>query len=133
MATPVSLRDLPATITDLVAGRPASEFPGVTLRASWGHESFESSPVLASFTGPPGERRWATSLIERNYHLIWPEEGSPSLYDLSRDPHELVNLARDPAHAEIVRCMRLVLDSISAAGRGEQALTRPCAWPVEAM
>jgi iduronate 2-sulfatase len=45
---------------------------------------------------------------ERWRYAEW-EDGSAMLFDHTRDPHELKNLANDPAHAEIVAKMKRLL------------------------
>ena len=52
------------------------------------------------------------------------------LYDTDADPHEVVNLADDPAHVETLRTMRAVLDAELAATGDAGAILEP--WPVVA-
>ena len=61
-------------------------------------ESPEARPVLADYTA---EGALAPILMVRDgeLKLIWSEADPPLLFDLARDPHELSNVADDPAYA----------------------------------
>jgi arylsulfatase A-like enzyme len=107
--TPVSLRDIPATVFDLL-GRPGrSEFPGRSLAGSWiGEASFEdaSGPILSEIEAPPDDdpngglspaaRGPMTSVVDREFHYIRGGDGREELYDLENDPAESRDLARSP-------------------------------------
>jgi arylsulfatase A-like enzyme len=59
-----------------------------------------------------------------------PKPAMCALYDLQQDPHEDVNLAADPAHAETVRAMHRRLLSIMRADGDPLAEDYPPAPPV---
>jgi arylsulfatase A-like enzyme len=50
------------------------------------------------------------ALRYRDYKYVFNGGDLEELYDLAADPHELTNLAPDPAHAGLLREMRLRLD-----------------------
>lgn len=60
------------------------------------------------------------------YHGVWDD---PELFDLTNDPLERHNLARDPAQAERVSAMRTSLfDQLSATGGMQIPLRVPTGW-----
>jgi len=109
---PVSLRDVPATILDLV-GMDASRFPGRSLAASWRPGGAPSSPaLLAEVSGrtfrPPGypvRHGDMNSIMTDQWHFIRRGDGKTELYDVASDPWE----TRDRAAQE-----RTVADSLDA-------------------
>ena len=109
VSDPVSLRDLPATVVDLLGLSAGSPFPGRSLAAFW-----SSAPGAAdSRRSPPPSRSrpQADAFQPRPPGPVehardsrcpwWPRAGITSgtargleqLYDLRRDPSELHNLA----------------------------------------
>ena len=46
---------------------------------------------------------------ERWRYAAW-DDGGAMLFDRQKDPHELKNLAQDPAHAKVVKEMKALLD-----------------------
>ena len=60
-------------------------------------------------------RQWArmyeSGELDASQSRFFEPQGPEELYDLSNDPHELVNLADDPRYAEVLRTMRRVLKS----------------------
>jgi arylsulfatase A-like enzyme len=108
----VSLRDLPATITDLVGLAGDAPFPGSSLARVWrdvGPERAgqvgDDDGAISELAGPnptfpsqgrsPASRGSLVSLAEGNYVYIRNEgDGREQLYHESDDPDERVNLAR---------------------------------------
>ena len=106
--TPVSLRDLPATIVDLLGLSAGSPFPGRSLAAHWwGLAAGRMRPGLASpafseqanelafqpqRTPGQGHPGLQMSLVASGRHYIRDGMGIERLYDLRKDPFELVNL-----------------------------------------
>ena len=107
---PVSLRDVPATVVDLLALGPDAPFPGRSLARFWsrGDDRPASSPVepLLMETGKPllltnqGREPVARgpmkSLIGWGMHYIRAGDGLEELYSLASDPEERNNVADLP-------------------------------------
>ncbi len=105
----VSLRNLPATIVELVGLEADSPFPGPSLAALWRRPSPDPGPVriddvLSELTGPnpsdpnqgrsPARRGPLISLAEGDYVYIRNEgDGAEELFDERDDPGELRNRA----------------------------------------
>jgi arylsulfatase A-like enzyme len=128
----VSLRDLPATVVDLLGLKAGTPFPGGSLAPLWarhsarsGDESDGPSPALSEVVpidpvDPESaellERRraWA-SLAEGDWIYIRREGGVPEeLFDLSTDGRERHNRAADPAVQPVIEQMRRKLDQMTA-------------------
>jgi hypothetical protein len=105
--TPISLRDLPATVVDLLGLVAGSPFPGRSLASYWHRAPGKvaqaiTSPVLSEqinateFQPEPGSgrghMRFRMSLVARGHHYIRDSIGTEVLYDLRRDPFEGDNL-----------------------------------------
>jgi iduronate 2-sulfatase len=95
--------DLYPTLTDLCGLPLPPSLMGQSLRpllddpkAKWKHPAY-------MMTGPGKAVR-----TERWRYAEW-EDGSAMLFDHERDPHELKNLASDPAYAETVAKMKTLL------------------------
>jgi arylsulfatase A-like enzyme len=119
--TPVSLRDLPATVLDLIDGEPGMPFPGSSLRPLWDRacHSGNSTPVSPAVSeivdrdekAPPN---WVPggSLTADGWTYIRSVEGQEALYDLRNDPSETTNLAARPDHAAQLARTRALLDTV---------------------
>ncbi|MGC8643394.1 MAG: sulfatase [Isosphaeraceae bacterium] len=123
----VSLRDLAATVVDLVGQREESPFPGTSLARFWrpptdaapnGLET--NSPLLAEvipydWTKPndwgfPQERLPMGAIKGEEWSYIRHEStGREELFHLSDDPRELHNVAGDPALSATLERMRALL------------------------
>ena len=97
---PVSLVDLLPSLIELAGGAvdPTMQGDGRSLVPLATGSAVEPRPVLAEYTA---EGALAPILMIRDgdLKLIWSEADPPLLFDLERDPHELRNLADDPAYA----------------------------------
>jgi arylsulfatase A-like enzyme len=101
----VSLRDLPATIVDLVGQAAGSQFPGHSLADLWRNahdtraaasvafsELFASSPRKTNHGRSPADRGAMISVAEGDFVYIRNEgDGAEELFNKSDDPHELSN------------------------------------------
>jgi len=121
--SPVSLRDLPATVVDLLGLSDGSPFPGRSLTAYWtsgpGQRPEISSPALteqaeaAAFQAQPRRGRehpgFQMSLVASGHHYIRHGMGLEQLYDLRVDPLERINLMASTTGADRVRPFRRML------------------------
>jgi arylsulfatase A-like enzyme len=109
VAEPVSLRDVPATIVDLLGLGRDAPFPGRSLARSWGVETgvagslsepllMESDrPIVLSNEGrEPAAKGPMKSLVAGGMHYIRSGDGSEELYSLKSDPDERLNVAGSP-------------------------------------
>ena len=127
----VSLRDLPATITDLVGLGPDSPFPGQSLATLWRGPSLgvasvsdqvavseleASNPANPNQGRSPAARGPLVSLAGGGFVYIRNErDGSEELFDEREDPREIVNQARVDAMRPVMQRFRARLDQIRAA------------------
>jgi arylsulfatase A-like enzyme len=109
VAEPVSLRDVPATIVDLLGLGQETPFPGRSLARSWGAETGGagslSGPLLMESDRPivltnegrePAAKGPMKSLVAGGMHYIRSGDGSEELYSLKSDPEERLNVAGSP-------------------------------------
>ena len=120
---PISLRDLPATILDLVGMGEQWALPGSSLAPLWesGHAARADwdVPAFAEVNPPPYglPRRYPVSrgpmksLVWRDYHYILNGDGMEELYHSADDPNQLTNLAGSPLAKAILRALRAFLNS----------------------
>lgn len=117
---PVGLRDLPATLMDLLGMGGSSPIPG----NSWsGHLSGTAatpdSRVLLSANSSAGRRR---SIVRGRFHYLIErigDEQTEKLYDILADPLSQIDLARDTLHAAILDSLRSDMAAFSAAACGQ--------------
>jgi arylsulfatase A-like enzyme len=123
--SPVSLRDLPATVVDLLGLSAGSPFPGRSLAAYWGStpgrvpqeittpafsEQADASALQAQSPLVLGNGGFQMSLVASGMHYIRNGRGGEQLYDLRRDPYEQTNLiapAYDKPGVDVFRRMLL--------------------------
>jgi arylsulfatase A-like enzyme len=119
-----SLRDLPATIVDLVGLKRDSRFPGQSLARLWqdpaaaaAGASAASECVISELTGPnpsdPNQGRSPAadgplvSLAEGDFVFIRNEtNGREELFNEREDPHELTNRAHSDAYQPVAERFR---------------------------
>ena len=131
----VSMRDLPATVVDLLNLEAGAPFPGTSLARLWENAPmaatidspvFPSSPAVSEVvpTNPldpdPAkmleERRAWASLAEGDLIYIRVRYGDvdrEELYNLRDDVRQSRNLADDPAHRSVLERMRAKLDGVT--------------------
>jgi arylsulfatase A-like enzyme len=129
ISTPVTLRDLPATVLDLTGIRNQKTFPGFSWASYWrpGESDLPRSPLLSELTWPDGEIAYTLRVNDYEY-IDWFQQ-KEELYDLRTDPAESRNLARKTDH-DITSAYRALRDSVvgnihrpSEVGRLQALLT----------
>jgi arylsulfatase A-like enzyme len=142
--SPVSLRDLPATVLDQLGLSAGSPFPGRSLAAYWpsapGQAPEEkATPALTeradpiAFQAQPGSGTGNSglqmSLVASGHHYLRDGTGAEILYDLRRDPFEKNNLMDSPNGEQAVGAFRSKLLDVLTNNRGsieaEQAYLTP--------
>jgi arylsulfatase A-like enzyme len=125
----VSLRDIPATVADLLGRRDESPFPGTSLARTWEDQGIEGRsaaelPIseLRSLIEPTLERpnnldspTPSTSLFDENFAYINSQNGREELYDLDHDPRQSLDLSKLPASEPILARFRRSLKANPAA------------------
>jgi arylsulfatase A-like enzyme len=100
VAKPVSLRDLPATVLDLIGIE--ERFPGNSLARYWDESAATggSNEVISEINRASWGEEWypavkgdMKSLVKDRYHYIRNGDGSEELYDFEKDPLERDDLA----------------------------------------
>jgi len=132
----VSLRDLAATVVDLLDLKAGAPFLGASLARLWGRpDSGDSADPAASRPSPALSEVVPTNTLapasesllkERSVWASLAEGDSvyirahyrgnvyEELFDLHADPRELLNLAEDAAHQPLLKRMRATLDRLTA-------------------
>jgi arylsulfatase A-like enzyme len=124
LARAVSVRDLPATLLDVLGVRDAS-LPGHSLAPLWAQDGDgdepECSPVFAEVhAGPLEERRGKMAgdgmrtLIEDGVQLILNGDGTEELYQIEPDPRAERNLIRGPKGQQAAQRLRARIDALRA-------------------
>jgi arylsulfatase A-like enzyme len=143
VAQSVSLRDIPATVMNLL-GAPGSDgtFPGSSLARYWdgslrsGVDSAEE-PVLSEVSvgirksdSVPTSKGPMQSLVSGRYHYIRGGDGREELYDVEADPWEQQDLSRLPDGSRMVGALRAELQSILLRGRTTESSLTGVGGPV---
>jgi arylsulfatase A-like enzyme len=115
IASRVSLRDVPSTITDLV-GAGTSLFPGRSLARYWSSESSEhggEGAVVSQVRRNPDAKPWyptslgdLQSVMDDHYHYIRHESGREELYATDNDPQETRDLSGSPEYRPVLDKLR---------------------------
>jgi arylsulfatase A-like enzyme len=119
---PVTLRDIPATVIDIL-GLPDDElFPGRSLSRYWiesKREEMENNELVLSEVqqqswkiGTNVEKGEMKSLIVGNMHYIRNGDGSEEVYDLHDDPVERNDLIQTPRGSETAAKARNIIEEI---------------------
>ena len=122
----MSLRDLPATVVDLVGVGTGSPFPGSSLRARWNRQESRSPTAEVKISPAFSEQAdWSTleakqphtrgfgefqmSLVAEGQQYIRDGSGTEHLFDLAVDPFEMDNLMRHSGAEQRVAPFRKML------------------------
>jgi arylsulfatase A-like enzyme len=127
VAEPVSLRDVAATVVDLLGLGRDAPFPGRSLARFW-DRGLETEPartlgepmlmetgkplVLSNQGREPAAKGPMSALIESGMHYIRSADGLEELYLLDSDPEERVNLMNSPMAGFALRGLRQRLVSL---------------------
>jgi arylsulfatase A-like enzyme len=130
----VSLRDLPATVVDLLGLRSGSPFPGRSLARLWQNSAPNADPaerdaVISELMGPsplnpnhgrsPAHRGPLISLAEGDLVYIRNEgDGTEELFNERNDPNELSNQSQFEALQSALQRFRQRLDQWKADTSG---------------
>jgi arylsulfatase A-like enzyme len=118
---PVTLRDLPATISDIIKLPGGPRFPGKSLARYWEKVSDvnqPATPLLSAVSKAINMPDWLpvmkgdmTSLIANGFHYIRNGDGREELYDFDKDPAEKNDLAASDQYRQALERMRESLES----------------------
>ena len=120
VAEPVSLRDLPATVADLLGLDQHSPFPGRSLAPLWTQEPkspcrelsvVRSEAAIRKKTSkngsrPPALRGPMVSIVAEGMSYIRNSDDKEELYKLAEDPEQLNDLAGDEASRSTLERLR---------------------------
>ncbi len=119
VAPPVSLRDIPATIVDLLGLNRDSPFLGRSLISTWSPDQatartlvepllMETSkpPLLTNQGREPAAKGPMKSLVAEGMHYIYMADGIEELYSLKSDPEERLDLALSPSASDFLQRFR---------------------------
>ncbi len=124
--TPVSIVDIPATITELSGTTAGSLFPGTSLAPLWrGDSTAQRSPILSELYWVRNQPEWypvsggnMRSLVRGRFHYIAGPDTREELYDIVADPFERNDLIKDAALGDTLSSLRSALSAFPAADRG---------------
>ena len=118
----VTLRDIPATVIDLLGLTDDGSFPGQSLERFWighGTEKPEDNELVLSelskkswVVGLPVEKGDMKSLEIGDMHYIRNGDGSEEVFDLGNDPAEQNDLIQTPRGAETAAQARDILEQM---------------------
>ncbi len=122
---PVTLRDLPATVTDLLRLGDEARFPGTSLARYWddGRDpgSRVTAPLLSEVEGQSWKPKWypvqkggMKSLVVGRYHYIKNGDGREELYKFENDPWEKRDLAGSEEGRRALSQLRASLETVIA-------------------
>jgi arylsulfatase A-like enzyme len=119
---PVSLRDIAATVVDLLKIDGMTPYPGNSLARQWdgaaGSGGTMAEAVLSEIGGHAHDSKWpGKSLVAGRYHYIKNGEGREMLYDIENDPFEKHDLAQTEEGRRVCERFRNHLDTIFASNR----------------
>ena len=124
VGVPVSLRDLPRTMTGLLHAGRHDPFPGRSLARYWRTDRTEPlDPVLSELEEPrlkgedfrTHEVSRIESVIDEDHILIEYSDQTPELFALFEDPRQENNLAERPDHGSRRQRMEGIWDALRGA------------------
>lgn len=125
ISEPASLRNIAATVLDLVGGADGSPFPGYSLVSQWTDPGSRSDSAGGSGDYVLSELVGKKSLTIGDYHYWRDRLGNEELYLLTDDPWETRNLIETGSEELTIR-MRAKLDTVLALGaQAAQVVSTP--------
>lgn len=127
VASPVTLRDVPATILAQAGLEGDGQIPGQSLAPLWRESSggSTSSPILSELFFVANQPDWypvahgdLKSIVVGRYHYIRGPKEREALYDIVSDPLESSDRLHDPAAAVALDSARAALSRIPWQDRG---------------
>jgi arylsulfatase A-like enzyme len=132
VSQPVSLRDIPATVTDLLGLDAGGFFPGNSLSRFWEKgKSFDAAQdiILSEIDAPPpvvppdhgrspvvaGPMK--SLILDGKQYIQNSGNGQEELYDFAEDPEELVDLSSDPGNEQVLQHFRQSMARIVSEDR----------------
>jgi arylsulfatase A-like enzyme len=121
IAVPVSLRELPATVAELIEPTKIQPFPGRSLTRYWSTSGEAAAdPILSQLDQPDlhgddfrtDNVTKVDSLILDNYVLIESQNRTLELYHLFNDPLQQRNLAEQPSERARLARLKQTLDAV---------------------
>ncbi len=127
---PVSLRDLPTTMTGLLLGARPNPFAGQSLARHWSSDRpVRPAPVFAELIQPrlkgadfrTHEVSRIESVIDEDHILIESDDRGPELFGLFSDPRQEKNLAASPSQSDLRQRLSRRLDEVLGTENGTVA------------
>jgi arylsulfatase A-like enzyme len=119
---PVSLRDISATVLDLIGIRSDDALPGASLVRHWDDDStngLTGEALLSELNHVAGQPDWfpvskgnMKAVVQGGRRYIRNGDGMEELYDFDHDPAELDNLAGMEDEQQTLQRMKSILDMI---------------------
>jgi len=113
----VCLRDVPATILDLVGLADGTDIPGQSIAHHWDAEKAETAQrdtIVTECNIIEGGRRQgqAKSIVIGQYQMIIHGDNNAEIYDIDADVDQLYNLRPKPGGAELEKLLRGELNRV---------------------
>jgi arylsulfatase A-like enzyme len=116
IADPVSIRDIPATVTDLLGLADSVSFSGSSLALRWNALPDTPRTVVAELTPGLRPNQLMCAAVARRHHLIRNTDRSTELYDWIADPGERLNIGSSPRMADALARLGTALETSTGCG-----------------
>ncbi|HYU80305.1 MAG TPA: hypothetical protein VEK56_15045, partial [Vicinamibacterales bacterium] len=123
VTAPVTLRDVPSTIVDVITRGADAPFPGVSLASFWNgtttRADVRQSVLLSEVSRVTGQPPWfpaskgdMKAAFYRQFHYIRNADGTEELYDVDSDQAELHGLQERPEYQGALVESRAALQNV---------------------